>query len=344
MANLTAALPRLVLQLTNDHLARDSDGIVPWRMTYDALDAMVFDHLKTPSGQATVLSAMMGDLHDIANGGPNGSAVADREINTGILQLAIEHAAREALDNNTVPNTAGLITDNGVYISADLGRGYSHAPEGTKVLVSYAGFLAGDAAGQGGTIILNGTDRVLIEANNGVSAAFNGLWTSNELIFGGRGNDVINAFAGNDAIFGLGGRDRLWGHAGNDLLSGGADADFLAGGPGDDILIGGATGDRLHGEAGRDMFVFDTLANGATGDVIVDFAPADDTLAFDNAIYTALGPVGPLAATALAFGGIATAAAHRFVYNTVNGVLLYDADGSGALPAYESQRLHPFPC
>ena len=45
MATLTAALPRLVLQLTNDYLARDTLGLIPWRMTYDALDPMVLNHL-----------------------------------------------------------------------------------------------------------------------------------------------------------------------------------------------------------------------------------------------------------------------------------------------------------
>jgi Ca2+-binding RTX toxin-like protein len=163
------------------------------------------------------------------------------------------------------------------------------------------------------------------------------------LIFGGRGNDTINAFAGSDAVFGLAGRDRLWGHAGNDLLAGGADIDVLAGGPNDDILIGGAFNDRLYGEAGRDLFVFDTLTNGATGDVIADFTPIDDTLAFDNAAFTALGAAGSLASAALAFGGVASSAAHRFVYNTVNGVLLYDADGSGTGSAIRIATLTSVP-
>jgi acetyl esterase/lipase len=342
MAALTVALPRLVLQLTNDYLARDSEGVIPWRMTYDALDGMVFDHLLAPASAATVLEAMMADFQEIAASGPASVVIANKEVNTAILQLAIEHAARETLDGGVL-DTAGSITGGGVYIAADLGLALDHTPEGTRLLRNYANFLIGDAANIGGAAIIAGTGRVMVEANNGAGAAFNGSWTAAELIFGGQGNDAINSFAANDGVFGFGGRDRLWGHAGNDLLSGGEAVDALYGGPGNDILIGGALNDQFIGGDGGDTFVFDALGNGATGDVIADFAPVDDTLAFDNAVFTGLGAAGALASSALAFGGLATTAAHRFVYNSVNGVLLYDADGSGAGAAIRIATLTSVP-
>ncbi len=60
-------------------------------------------------------------------------------------------------------------------------------------------------------------------------------------MYGGDGNDKLNAGNGNDILVGGLGNDQLGGGAGRDLLIGGAGTDHLTGNADDDILIGSAT-------------------------------------------------------------------------------------------------------
>jgi len=62
------------------------------------------------------------------------------------------------------------------------------------------------------------------------------------LLFGGEGNDTIQADGTADAVLiGGAGNDSLYGGGGRNVMIGGLGADFLNGGGGDDILIGGYT-------------------------------------------------------------------------------------------------------
>lgn len=76
-----------------------------------------------------------------------------------------------------------------------------------------------------------------------------------------------------------GGDDLLDGGRGNDVLDGSGGNDALDGGRGDDVLIGGAGTDRLTGGRGADTFVFTAGEGGATAaeaDTIVDYNRSDD--------------------------------------------------------------------
>ena len=156
---------------------------------------------------------------------------------------------------------------------------------------------------------------------------------------GGSGLDSLTSIeslvgsAYGDTLSGSGAANRLEGGTGADSLVGGGGADCLLGGVGNDSLAGGAGLDQLTGGAGRDVFRFDT-APSTTGnrDTLVDFNVADDTIQLENAIFTALGATGTLAAGLLRAGaGVQTAGdANDFLlYNTTTGALFYDADGSG---------------
>ena len=329
---LTQALPRLVLQLTNDYLARDSQGLIPYRITYDALDKLALDHLIAAPAATTVLEALIADVQDLANAGAASSVRANTEINTGLLQIAVEQAAREALDNHAIASTAGVIADLGQFITADLGLGVGHAPEGARVLRDYATWVLGDAAGLGGAVAIAAAARAEVEARNGAGATISGTHAVNDLMFGGQGNDWANGGSGDDVLFGFAGNDRLGGGLGRDTLSGGAGGDTLIGAQGNDILIGGAGADRMAGGADGDTFVFDTLGTSLDRDVISDFNASADHLAFDNSAFTALG-LGALAASNFFAGIAATDAAQRIIFNAVTGILLYDSDGNGAAAA-----------
>jgi len=80
------------------------------------------------------------------------------------------------------------------------------------------------------------------------------------------GNDLDNSLTGSDAVS-YGNGDRLYGGKGNDTIDAKAGDDYLEGNAGDDTLIGGAGNDTLLGGAGADTYQF----NGNFGhDVIID--------------------------------------------------------------------------
>jgi len=76
-----------------------------------------------------------------------------------------------------------------------------------------------------------GDDTITIDSNLKAIPAY---------LYGGDGNDTLNAGAGNTLLDGGDGNDKLNGGAGNDLLVGGFGADTLSGGNGDDVLVSGS--------------------------------------------------------------------------------------------------------
>lgn len=83
---------------------------------------------------------------------------------------------------------------------------------------------------------------------------------SGSAVFGGAGNDILNAVASGSL---------LHGGEGNDILLGGSGDDRLYGAEGKDRLYGGAGNNELFGGVGNDVFVVDAHCTGNT--VIKDF-------------------------------------------------------------------------
>jgi Ca2+-binding RTX toxin-like protein len=77
------------------------------------------------------------------------------------------------------------------------------------------------------------------------------------VLFGGAGNDVIDASALNVTaeIYGGTGDDTITGGSAADILVGGDGNDVLAGNGGRDLLIGGRGADRVDGDADEDIVV-----------------------------------------------------------------------------------------
>jgi serralysin len=194
--------------------------------------------------------------------------------------------------------------------------------------------------GAGNDTLLGGVGNDRLDGGTGVDTA--GYWdatsgvtvnlglTTAQNVGGGRGSDTLvfieNLICSNhaDRLTGNGAANRIEGRNGNDTLIGGA---------GNDTLYGGAGNDRLSGEAGADAFVFNTALNASSNvDEITDFSHADDTIRLENAIFTALTATGALSSAFFRASstGAAEDADDHILYNTGNGRLLYDADGSGA--------------
>ena len=65
----------------------------------------------------------------------------------------------------------------------------------------------------------------------------------------------------------------------------------------------------------------------------------DDTIQLENAVFTALTTTGTLAASNFVIGAAAVDFNDFIIYDSGTGVLLYDADGNGAIAAVQIATL-----
>jgi Ca2+-binding RTX toxin-like protein len=159
-----------------------------------------------------------------------------------------------------------------------------------------------------------GYDRVVASISYTLTANVERLTLNGPGNLNGTGNDLAN---------------RLDGDAGNNVLSGGAGADRISGGAGEDTLIGGLGRDNMAGGAGADVFRYDSSAEGA--DRIGDFVSGEDSFEFSAGGFGG-GLVRDMdvgAENRFVNGTQATAAHGQFLYGA-NGVLYWDADGTGS--------------
>ncbi|WP_192357609.1 beta strand repeat-containing protein [Mesorhizobium mediterraneum] len=179
----------------------------------------------------------------------------------------------------------------------------------------------------------------------------------NDTMLGGAGNDTYIVDSANDTVdesvanstgsdtvqasvsFSLLNSARVLGVFENLSLTGSSDIDgtgntannVLTGNGGANVLDGGAGNDTLTGGLGADSFRFSTPLNASTNrDVITDFNVADDTIALDDAVFTALGGPGTLAAGSFHVGTSAADVDDRVIYNAATGTLTYDSNGNAA--------------
>ncbi|MBY0355601.1 MAG: hypothetical protein K2Q12_07715, partial [Rickettsiales bacterium] len=140
-------------------------------------------------------------------------------------------------------------------------------------------------------------------------------------IFGGAGNDTINANDGgvNDGIA----DSSLNGGEGSDSIVGGLLEDSIIGGLGNDTLNGGADTDTLTGGAGNDTFTFTTThatAVEAEVDIVTDAFNEIDLIDIDTLVNSILRGAG----TVFAIGNGANAQtldANAGLYVATNAVI-----------------------
>ncbi|HEY9657389.1 MAG TPA: calcium-binding protein [Allocoleopsis sp.] len=167
--------------------------------------------------------------------------------------------------------------------------------------------------------------------SNGASNSDIASLAVNTATLGTINNDTLNGTVNDDLINGL---------AGNDSLSGGTGNDTLIGGAGNDVLNGGGGHDRLIGGLGNDNFLYNTNAAFTTSEVgldtILGFNITADRIILDKTTFTALASavgngfnVASDFATVNSTAAVATSTA-LIVYNTSNGGLFYNQNGSAA--------------
>jgi Ca2+-binding RTX toxin-like protein len=122
----------------------------------------------------------------------------------------------------------------------------------------------------------------------------------------GTGNSIDNVLTGNS------GDNRVRGMSGNDTLDG----------------RGG--NDTLSGEKGSDAFRFTSFGDN-NADTVQDFNALDDTIALDHTVFLDIKDGGKLTSGQFLANttGLAERSTERIVYNTADGKLYWDRDGSG---------------
>jgi len=122
----------------------------------------------------------------------------------------------------------------------------------------------------------------------------------------------------------------------NFALRGLAGNDSINGGDGNDTMAGGLNTDTLFGGLGNDRFIFDSALGATNVDRVLDFSKVagnTDTFVLDRSVFNTLSGGAVLTAAEFRSGGGATtanAAAQRIIFNTTNGDLFFDPDGTGA--------------
>jgi Ca2+-binding RTX toxin-like protein len=112
--------------------------------------------------------------------------------------------------------------------------------------------------------------------------------------------------------------------------------DSINGGDGNDSLAGGLNTDTMFGGLGNDQFIFDSALGATNVDRVLDFSKVagnTDTFVLDRAVFTTVSAGTVLTAAEFRSGaGVTTAnaAGQRILFNTTNGDLFFDPDGTGA--------------
>ena len=123
-------------------------------------------------------------------------------------------------------------------------------------------------------------------------------------------------------------------------LTGNGAANVITGNDGVNALNGKGGADLLVGLGGNDTFVFDSALGGGNVDRIVGFAAGSDKIVLDHSVFATLAP-GALAASAFVVDGGAADAGDRLIYDQNNGLLYFDADGTGAGAQMLFARVEP---
>ncbi|HEX8258317.1 MAG TPA: hypothetical protein VF589_11855, partial [Allosphingosinicella sp.] len=310
------------------------------------------------SDTADYSAAAAAALIDLAAGAGSVSGQAGTDT-----LIAIENASGTAFADRLVGNRAANRLDGGAGIDrmeGGAGNDIYVVDDRRDSILDTSGVDRIDASVS--LTLADGLEQLLLTGEGDLSATGNaaanrltGNAGSNRLdgrggadaMAGGHGNDVYVVDAAGDRVTEApsAGTDRVEASIGVTLArhvenltltgtgdidgTGNADTNIILGNGGDNVLAGGGGTDRLTGGAGRDAFLFDTTLRISGGDLILDFASADDTIRLDRSVYTGFAETGTLRLAAFREGTRAQDDSDRILYDQATGKIFYDADGSG---------------
>ncbi|NET45751.1 DUF4347 domain-containing protein [Okeania sp. SIO2B3] len=298
------------------------------------VDSLAINSFNGDRDQVGVTNPLLGELTD--NGGPT------------LTHLPLSNSS--AIDAGSNPNA--LTTDQrgeprfageGVDIGA-----VEVQPQSIQEIIgtAEADFLNGTTGqdsifGLDGNDVINGLDDDDVLFGNRDLDTINGD-AGNDTIFGGRDEDLVFGNIGEDFLRGDRGSDSVFAQEGNDTIFGGRDNDFVDGGFGNDSISGDLGSDTLIGgqgidtlSGGNDADIFE-LAVGEGLDIIIDFVPGQDIILLDKTTFSAITSDSGTGFSVDAEFAIVTSDSDAetseavIVYNSNNGKLFYNANGTAA--------------
>ncbi len=258
--NVVARLPRFLPQLFNGAFLGDGlfdDGSTEGSTRWENGGSGFLQALLRSESE-TILTSFLSDLStlykivDPGVGGEFSKIGADNEINTAVIQLAIQYASLQARNLIAEDDADGLFSiDDGV-LSADF-SGWSRTliddMGGLQLLRDYLADSNQKALDMSGSLLpqyssgiyddaawsfFDTINRVQIQANALTDVTLQDTGdgsgaTYSDLMIGGDGTgDTLIGGLGDDFLYGAGGADALYGGAGSNLLDGGAGVDTVS--------------------------------------------------------------------------------------------------------------------
>lgn len=274
-------------------------------------------------GGADTLNGGIGnDTYALTN--ENDTVIDSGGVDTITSTISRTLAAYATIERLTLTGTAHINGTGNALANIITGNAGNNILNGGAGLDTLIGGLGNDSymlGAENDTVSDSGGNDVIVST---ISRSLAGYATIERLALSGSSNINGTGNALNNTIVGNGANNTINGGAGNDIILGGAGVDRLYGNIGNDTLTGGT---------GIDVFVFHSAPNAATNvDRITDFSVADDVIWLENSVFTTLGAVGTLSASAFVRNttGLAQDASDRIIYESDTGNLYYDSNGNAA--------------
>lgn len=282
---------------------------------------------------AIIAGNVVAQIHGIFLGYQGTDAGQSLTIRAGAELIGFDGYAAAIFGHTSTANNAGSIFGGygGLNMVSNTGGASSLTNTGS-IEGGFYGIYSSNASGQTLAVTNSGT----IKSSNADGYAFFEQGASPDKITNdgqvtgtvslGNGADTYDGRKGHvkGVVYGNGGDDRLYGGTENNTLHGGADNDRLFGGGGNDTLTG---------DIGNDRFYFTADLKSAGIDKVTDFSNKngeDDRIYLDDAVFKALGAsVTSGEFLKVSSGHSAKQSDDHLIYNTKDGSLWYDADGSG---------------
>lgn len=257
---------------------QDRLDVTAWRFLYDASQISV--SLESWGARLTYRDEVL-ELRS-ASGGSLGFdqvvAALDFTIDRPPLSLDVEILGTEAGETLTGSDFADTIRAGGGAdtVNAQNGQDLVFLEDGADLFIDTP-----QAGAAGADTVFGGFGRDTIQGSGG-----------NDELHGDWDEDLINGGAGDDRVFGGDQFDTINAGTGNDTVCGGNGRDVIDLGTGDDRYIdtpqeGSLGEDTITGNAGADAFLFGDVIS---ADIITDFEPGTDVLAFSTGLVGGLGP------------------------------------------------------
>ena len=263
---------------------------------------------------------------------------------------------------------AGGLGDDTFYVSSKSDRVVEQVAQGTdQVIASSSYTLPSNVESltleEGGNFTAGGNslDNHLI-GNSGNNILAGGLGA--DILEGGLGDDIYVLSDSMDTIIDIGGEDTIRSNLDivllNDIenadLVGIADtmatgnglANLLVGNMADNILDGAGGVDTLTGGQGADTFVLASNGDDVEPDFITDLTSGEDLIVLDLASYgVSAEELGLLSSGLVSADSFVTGAGAKaldsndhFIFDTAQGLLMFDADGAGEEKALAIARIN----